>query len=231
MLILVAILVLVAKAYNDTTRSPVVERFTLKSAKMPAGSPPITVVLLSDIHVAGPDMPPTRLARIVEQVNALEPDLVAIAGDLVSEKRTATTLYSPLEIVEPLGQLKSRYGTVIVPGNHDHWYDWEGLAQQLAKHPNITVLVNSAAQFGPVTVGGVDDAFTRRDDMPATIAAMEALSGPRIMLTHSPDVFPQVPVGTELTLAGHTHCGQIGYPWGGSPATCLLYTSPSPRDS
>jgi 3',5'-cyclic AMP phosphodiesterase CpdA len=52
------------------------------------------VVLISDLHVAGPDMPPARVARIVQQINGLSPDIVLIAGDLVSDKRLATRALS-----------------------------------------------------------------------------------------------------------------------------------------
>lgn len=168
-------------------------------------------------------MRPERLERIVAQVNTLEPDLVAIAGDLVSEKRVATHVYSPEEIVAPLGALKARYGVALVPGNHDHWFDWPGLSAELARYPSIAVLQNDAAEFGPLAIGGVDDAFSGNDDIEATLKAMKPLRGARMVLTHSPDIFPQVPVDINLVLAGHTHCGQIAYPWGGAPATMSEY--------
>lgn len=212
-----------AKAWHDTMRAPVVERLVVESAALPAGSPPVTIALLSDIHVAGPDMPPERLARIVAQVNALKPDLVAISGDLVSEKRTASHIYTPAEVVAPLGRLSAPLGVVLVPGNHDHWFGWEKLAAEIARYPQITVLRNEAALAGPLVIGGVDDDFTGRADLPATVAAMAGKPGVRVVLTHSPDIFPQVPVDVPLVLAGHTHCGQIAYPWGGSPATMSDY--------
>lgn len=212
-----------AKAWHDTMRTPVVERLVVESAALPAGSPPVTIALLSDIHVAGPDMPPERLARIVAQVNALKPDLVAISGDLVSEKRTASHIYTPAEVVAPLARLSAPLGVVLVPGNHDHWFGWEKLAAEIARYPQITVLRNEAAVAGPLVIGGVDDDFTGRADLPATVAAMAGKPGVRLVLTHSPDIFPQVPVDVPLVLAGHTHCGQIAYPWGGSPATMSDY--------
>jgi len=223
LLALVVVIALGVKAWHDTMRRPVVERLVVESQALPAGAPPVTIALLADIHVAGPDMPPSRLADIVAQVNALQPDLVAIAGDLVSEKRTATHVYTAAEVIAPLGKLPAQLGVVVVPGNHDHWFDWEGLARELARYPQMTVLRNQAVQRGRVVIGGVDDDFTDKAELPATMAAMQRLAGARILLSHSPDIFPQVPVDVDLVLAGHTHCGQIAWPWGGAPATMSDY--------
>ncbi|MFM7402704.1 MAG: metallophosphoesterase [Erythrobacter sp.] len=221
--VLVLAVLLGAKAWDDTMRAPVVERLVMESPALPAGSPPVTIALLSDIHVAGPDMSPERLARIAAQVNALKPDLIAIAGDLVSEKRTASHIYTAAEVVAPLGQLAAPLGVVVVPGNHDHWFGWDKLAAELARFPQITVLRNEALVAGPLVIGGVDDDFAGRADLPATLAAMAGKPGVPVVLSHSPDIFPNVPVRVPLMLAGHTHCGQIAYPWGGAPATMSDY--------
>lgn len=210
------------KAWSDTMGAPEVERTTLALKGLPADAAPLTVALISDIHVAGPDMPPERLERIVGQINALRPDLVLIAGDLVSEKRTATHIYTPEEIVAPLGKLEARLGVVAVPGNHDHWFDMAGLAAEMDKQ-GITLVANGAVKRGPLVIGGLDDDYTDRADLAATLAAMRPLKGARIMLSHSPDPFPNIPNSVPLVLAGHTHCGQIAYPWGGAPATMSDY--------
>lgn len=206
-----------AKAWSDTMRDAVIERTTVTMRGLPAGSAPLRVALISDIHVAGPDMPPERLARIVQQVDALEPDIVLIAGDLVSDKRTATHIYTSEEIVAPLGKLRAPLGVIAVPGNHDHWFDMPGLAAQLDRH-GIALLANDATKAGPLVIGGLDDDYTSRADVRATLAAMDRLDGARIVLSHSPDPFPGLPNSVPLMLAGHTHCGQIAYPWGGAPA-------------
>ena len=206
-----------AKAWSDTLGDPVVKHTRVEIPSLAGTAPPLRIVLVSDIHVAGPDMPPKRLRRIVAQINALEPDIVAIAGDLVSERRGATHVYEPDEIVAPLGDLAPRLGTVVVPGNHDHWYNLPGLADQLDKH-GIPLLANSAIRLGTLVIGGLDDAYTGRDDLDATLAAMERLGGGSIILSHSPDPAARLPDTIALVLAGHTHCGQIAYPWGGAPA-------------
>lgn len=171
----------------------------------------LRILLLSDIHVAGPDMPPERLSRIVELANAQKPDAILIAGDFVSDKALATRRFSLGEAVAPLDGLKSRLGTFAVLGNHDHWRE-AAAARAALLHIGIKVLNNSAARAGPLVIGGLDDAFTRHDDLEATLRAMAALGGVPILLSHSPDPFPRVPAGVNLMLAGHTHCGQIRLP-------------------
>ena len=92
LLLLLAVLAAITgiKAWQNTLGDPVVRATTVTLPDMPADSAPVTVALISDIHVAGPDMPPERVERIVAQINALRPDAVLIAGDLVSEKRGAS---------------------------------------------------------------------------------------------------------------------------------------------
>ena len=221
-LISVMAIALCWKTWRDTMGDPIVQRATVALGGIPAGTPALKAAVLADIHVAGPDMPPKRLARIVAQVNALKPDIVLIAGDLVSEKRVATRTYSAAEVVAPLALLDAPLGVWFTPGNHDHWFDLPGLTRELDK-AGIRTMQNEAAQIGPLVVGFVDDAFTRRDDLPETLRQMDALQGGRLILTHSPDIFPHVPIDVPLVLAGHTHCGQIAYPWGGSPATMSRY--------
>lgn len=162
-----------AKAWHDTMRDPVVMRTKVTMAGMPDGAEPITIALISDIHVAGPDMTPERLGRIVAQINALGPDEVLIAGDFVSDKRTATRVYPPAEIIAPLAALDTPLGTVAAPGNHDHWYNLPGLSRQM-QAAGIRLLVNEAIVLGPLVIGGLDDAYTGRDDLPATLADVQS---------------------------------------------------------
>jgi uncharacterized protein len=218
LLLLVGLLTL-GKGYWNATRDPIVRTATLSVDTWPQGQAPLRLLLLSDVHVAGPDMPPERVRRLVAQLNALRPDLVLIAGDLVSEKQVATQLYSASEIAAPLAGFKAALGTIVTLGNHDHWFDPAALHQQLEAR-GVIVLSNEAVARGPLIVGGVGDDFTRNDDLPATYAAMKRLgNGPRIILTHSPDIVPALPEPVDLVLAGHTHCGQISLPLIGAVAS------------
>lgn len=212
---------LLAKGYWNATRDPVIRTAAVEVSDWPAGQPPLKILLLSDIHVAGPDMPPARLARIVNKLNRLKPDLVLIAGDLVSEKRTATHIYTAAEVVAPLGRLRAPLGVVVAPGNHDHWFKPDALRGELETR-GLRVLQNEAVKLGPLIIGGVDDDYSGHDDVPATLAAMDRIGpGVPLLLTHSPDIVPAVKRPVTAIFAGHTHCGQIRFPFIGA----LTYVS------
>jgi hypothetical protein len=204
--------------YSVATSTPVVRRATISMADWPPGVAPARILLISDIHVAGPDMPPARLGRIVQQINALQPDIVLIAGDLISEKRLSTRYYSMADAIGPLAGLKPGIGSFAVLGNHDHWYDAAGARAALRK-AGVRLLDNEAVKAGPIAIGGIDDDFTGRSDVPGTVGRLLALAGPKILLSHSPDPFPDLPPAIGLMVAGHTHCGQISLPFVGPLAT------------
>jgi predicted MPP superfamily phosphohydrolase len=213
-LLLVATLIgiaIVGWAYRTAISDPIVRFATVEMLPAESSQKQLRILLLSDVHVAGPDMPPERLSQIVRQANAQRPDAVLIAGDFVSDKALATKHFSLENAIAPLGDLKSRFGTFAVLGNHDHWRS-AAAAYSALRHAGINVLDNSAARAGPLVIGGLDDAFTHHDDLSATLRAMAVLGGEPVLLSHSPDPFPRVPAEVKLMLAGHTHCGQIRLP-------------------
>ena len=200
-----------AYMYSVATRDPVVRRASLAMPDWPKSAPPLRVALLSDVHVAGPDMPPSRIERIVDKVNSLKPGLVLIAGDFVSDKRLATRKYPAAEGLAPLARLKAQHGVYAVLGNHDHWRNAAEVRAAL-RGAKVRILDNQATTVGPLRLGGVDDDFTDNADMKATVASMRAGRGSRVLLSHSPDVAALAPPDVSLILAGHTHCGQIQLP-------------------
>jgi uncharacterized protein len=222
LLVLAVPLLLLIYSYWEATSTPRVRQANIELRDWPAGAEPITVVLISDIHVAGPDMPPGRLRRIVGQINGLDPDLVLIAGDLVSDKRFATRYYSLEDAMAPLAALKPQLGTFAVLGNHDHWRN-ANAARRALKAADVRLIENSAMAAGPLAIGGLDDDFTGRADVDRMAARLRRLQGARLVLSHSPDPFAALPPDMGFMLAGHTHCGQIAPPLIGPISTMSRY--------
>jgi predicted MPP superfamily phosphohydrolase len=223
LLILAALLLLLLGwCYWSAIVDPVVRRATVALPGYPAGQPGLKVALIADIHVQGPDMPPDRLGRIVEQVNAERPDLVLIAGDIIGDRTISTHHYSTAESVAPLAGLRARLGTFAVLGNHEYWRDGREARDALTRI-GVRVLANQAVQVGPLALGGLDDQVTGRNRDAQTYAAMRGLSGARVLLSHSPDPFATLPPDIGLMLAGHTHCGQIRLPLWGPISTASAY--------
>jgi predicted MPP superfamily phosphohydrolase len=209
-------------AYWTAISDPVVREVELALLPVDATPAKLRVLLMTDIHVAGPDMPPSRLRRIVAQANALKPDAIVITGDLVSDKLPATRTYSLDEAISRLARLESRLGVFAVLGNHDHWRN-AAAARRALKDAGIRVLDNSAVSAGSLSIGGVDDRLTGHEDLGKTLDAMAKLRGAPILLSHSPDPFPELPSRVQLMVAGHTHCGQIRLPLIGARSYASQY--------
>lgn len=202
--------------YHNARADPLVRRVGVALPGWPTGAAPVTIALISDIHMESATMDETRLNRIVDQVNALHPDLVAIAGDFVegSGIDEATRAIPLLE--RPLSRLRAPLGVVAVLGNHDHWTDPTPLARML-RRIGVIVLVNDARAAGPLAVAGLDDPATFHARIAPTMRALSRLSGAGVAIAHSPMIAKHLSTRTRLLLAGHTHCGQIVLPLIGPP--------------
>jgi predicted MPP superfamily phosphohydrolase len=205
---------LILYARSEALRDPIVRTATIKLPNWPSGARPIRAVLISDLHLDGQTMDEARLDRIVAQIKALNPDIVLLAGDYIyGHDPAGAKKYGP-GLVAPLSKLRPPLGVIAVLGNHDQWTGVDTVRAQLAQ-AGVTVLENDATIRGPIAIGGVGDDFSGHDNLAATLARLRSLAGARILLTHSPDIAPDMPADTSLLLAGHTHCGQIVLPlWG-----------------
>ena len=200
--------------YAQAISDPRVVRYRVALADWPAGTPPLRIVQISDIHVAWPDMPVARLARIVAQVNALRPDIVVLTGDYQGGKIWELGAGNLHAAIAPLARLRARYGAYAVRGNHDGPY-WTPIA--FARTP-VVLLHNRWVAVGPITLAGMDDITGRGEPSARTRAAVAGapVSRPIVLLAHEPDFFRWVPRGVDLVIAGHTHGGQIEVPWFGT---------------
>ncbi len=221
LVLVLAALALASIGYRAATADPIVRRAYVSLPDWPAGAAPVTIALASDIHVGNAATDVRRVERVAEQIDALRPDLIVLAGDFVAGHERADAA-SAGEMVAGLRRLRAPLGVLAVAGNHDHWTNWAYVRGAL-EQGGVTVLANSAVRRGPLAIGGVDDMVTRHAGVAATRTAMTAAGGARVMVSHSPDAAPQLEAG--LVLAGHTHCGQMAIPFYGPPVNVSRYSS------
>jgi predicted MPP superfamily phosphohydrolase len=224
--VLALLFVLVALGYKNAVATPIERSLHLNVEPGAADQRPVRLILLSDIHVHGPDMPPARLEKIVGQINAQQPDIIVVAGDFIGNNLVGAN-YSIDDSVAPLAYLRSRLGVYAVLGNNDHVLGPKIVTKALTR-VHVRVLRNDAVQAGPIVLGGADyptDNPTRKAvrAVHTTFDRMHAMQGLKVLASHSPDVLPQVPQFVSLVLAGHTHCGQIVPPLIGSILTASRY--------
>ena len=192
------------------------ERITLPGAARGT----LRIAILTDLHVGSPFNGIGKLRRIVDRTNAARPDIVCILGDLVIQGVIGGRFVPPEVIAAELQRLRAGAGVFAVLGNHDGWLDHDRVESALERN-GVRVLEETAAKLatpaGPVWLAGISDLRTGRHDIGAALAAVVDNDGLVILMTHSPDVFPLVPERVALTLAGHTHGGQVRLPLLGRP--------------
>jgi predicted MPP superfamily phosphohydrolase len=162
--------------------------------------------------------------QVVDAANALGSDLIVILGDYFATHRFVTERVPHPVWAAELGRLKARLGVYAILGNHDWWYDIEGVRNALAA-VRILVLENDAVLLDDrgrrIWLAGLGDQiahwlgpsrFRCEDDLPGTLDRITT-DDPVILLAHEPDIFTAVPPRVALTLAGHTHGGQIVLPF------------------
>jgi len=164
----------------------------------------LRIAHLSDIHV-GQATSAVRIRRAVAEVNAQNPDFVFLTGDYVT--------HSPKPLPRVIEQLAGFNSPVfVVLGNHDHWVNGPYIREGFERL-GYTVLQNEHRQVhvkgAPVTVLGIDDGRTGRDDVKTTFRGAPE-SGTRLVLTHAPPTVEKLPAHAGLVqFSGHTHGGQF----------------------
>jgi len=174
----------------------------------------LRVAVLADLHVGSPFNGLDKLERIVASTEAARPDLVLLAGDFVIQGVPGGSFVTPEAIGAGLAGLAARHRVLAVLGNHDWWLDPARVSTAL-EAAGIEVLDDEARA---VTVrdcsfwaAGISDFWEGAHDIEATLAGATD-SRPIIAFTHNPDLFPEIPPRVSLTIAGHTHGGQVYVP-------------------
>lgn len=191
---------------------PVVNRIAVRLPGLPKALDGFTLVQLSDVHV-GPVIQRRFMDAVVEQCNALKPDLMVITGDLVDGSVSELG-----HAVSALGNLRSRHGTYFVTGNHEYYSGDEEWTDALERM-RIGVLRNRFVSIGEpgasFDLAGVDDwgaarsGYDRRYDLTQALAGRDP-DRPSVLLAHQPANWREAAkAGIGLQLSGHTHGGQF----------------------
>ena len=183
----------------------------------------VTITVIADIHAGGPNMGIARVRAVVDAAQALKSDLIVVLGDYFATHRFVTERVPGHAWAAELARLSAPLGVHAILGNHDWWYSLGEVRQAFAGIP-VSLMENDAVLLGKdgarFWLAGLGDQLAHRighgqfvgvDDLPGTLARITT-DDPVILLAHEPDIFPQVPQRVSLTLAGHTHGGQIRLP-------------------
>jgi hypothetical protein len=189
-----------------------VQRDTIRGTGISA----LTIAVISDLHHGMHPTNDARVREVVACVNALGADVVVLLGDYVATVGLVDEV-APEQTAHLLGALRAPLGVYAVLGNHDRWRDAARI-ERAFRAAGLHVLENQGVwlENRGVWLAGLSDDFS---DVPDERAALRGvLAGvPVLAITHSPDVFPRLSERVSLTLAGHTHGGQVRLPWIGAP--------------
>ena len=185
----------------------------------PYGKPGTKIAVLADLHVGSPYWGMEKLKLLVDRTNAEQPDLVVLLGDYVINHMATGKFVPPEAIASGLKHLRAPLGVVAVLGNHDWWLDGNRVTQSFQK-AGIVVLENQVVRISnkgnAFWIAGIADKMTRTPEIDQALGQVTD-ANPVILITHNPDIFPDVPARVSLTIAGHTHGGQVNLPLLGPP--------------
>jgi uncharacterized protein len=201
----------------------------------------LTIAVIADIHACYPWMSEERVGEIVDLANAQKPDLTVLLGDYVCTHRLVSGYVPPGAWAEQLARLEASHGVYAILGNHDWWSaaipteppDNSRSVRRALAEAGVPLLENQSVRLSqhgrPFWLTGLGDLLARvpnprqghgAADLPAAMREIDD-DAPAILLVHEPYFFTWVPERFALTLAGHTHGGQVNVPILGPPVSLL----------
>ncbi|HEX4972224.1 MAG TPA: metallophosphoesterase [Steroidobacteraceae bacterium] len=201
--------------FNARRRAAVVD-VDVPVANLPPELHGFSIAQISDVHV-GPTIKQKYVDAIVEAVNGLDADVIAVTGDVVDG-----SVRQLAEHVAPLSRLRSRHGTYFVTGNHEYYSGaqaWTSEFQRLGMHVLVNEHVVLTHRERQIVVAGVTDYSAHhfdpkhRSDPSVALQGAPASAAVKILLAHQPrSAAAAAAAGFDLQLSGHTHGGQF-WPW------------------
>ena len=210
-------------AFRGGTGTPMMMHQTISfpQDKWPADCPPMTVAILSDLHMGCPAMTLERLDDLIGRVNAEKPDLVLLIGDYTNTESLNGRYIPPEEFVPSFKKLQARYGVYATKGNHDNVDDRSGTIEAFENN-GIRLLENDAVRIYRPDQGGkgiwlvgLPDQLTDTIDLKAAFAKVTSPE-PVIVMAHNPLTFFKMDERVALTMSGHNHAGQCRIPFAGA---------------
>ncbi|HLX27414.1 MAG TPA: metallophosphoesterase [Casimicrobiaceae bacterium] len=211
----IATALLTVIGYVNARRVAAVRTVDVPIAALPAALHGFTIAQVTDMHV-GPTIARGYVEAVVDAVNGLDADLVAITGDLVDGTVAQLSRHTA-----PLARIASRHGAYFVTGNHEYYsgvHPWLAELRRLG----VNVLLNEHVVLdhkgGKLVVAGITDPDAHRFDPAHRSDASRAIAGApkdafKLLLAHQPrSAFDAARAGFDLQLSGHTHGGQF-LPW------------------
>jgi predicted MPP superfamily phosphohydrolase len=185
-------------------RTPVVTDYTVSIDKPIPGDP--TLVLVADIHLGGM-IQKKGLGEMVKKINALEPDMVFLAGDILDRWMS---VYTDQNMSEEMSGLKASLGVFAVPGNHEYFGESVPAFQKLLASDGVRMLIDEVEEAGGFTIIGRNDRRGGpRKTIPELVSGLDTTK-PLILMDHQPYNLEEAQkAGIDLQLSGHTHAGQF----------------------
>ena len=183
----------------------------------------LKVGIVSDLHIGSKNVDLKDLELIVEKINNQNPDVIFLLGDFDS-RLIANSNISKKEISKFLNQFNAKYGIYAILGNHD--YEPSNVIKPILNNTKIKLLEDESIFLShnnvKIRICGTKDWWHYDVD---TKKLLGVINEPTILLSHNPDIFPEVPSKVALTLCGHTHGGEVSFPILGSPFVPSVYSN------
>jgi predicted MPP superfamily phosphohydrolase len=193
--------------FFEVLRGPKIVEVDIPIKNLPGNLENFKIAQLSDLHI-GPTIKTPYVEKVVAQTNGTHPDIIVITGDLVDYH---TDLI--IKHLQPLKNLKAKYGVYYVTGNHEYYWGIQKLLPELEK-VGMTILMNEnriiELNGAKILLAGIPDPSGMHKPNIAKASETTTSVDVKILLTHQPNPYNVAEnSGYDLQFSGHTHAGQF----------------------